>query len=171
MSNWIESKWNEVTSGANTAPTPQVSTSPPAGPLAKTWNAPNVSHPGHLQVNTSHLASAADVIKTRLPDLDEAVNAVTQQLDAFGSLSGWQAGEQMKAQLTALVQQCAALGKEQSNVNAKAALDLTRSAEAYQNNEDATKKAIGGLGSAITAGTTAKVTTQSQAGSNAEGWV
>lgn len=152
MASGVEGTGNEIISGANTDATPQVDSRPAAGPLAKTWKAPDVSHPGHIHVNTSHLTTAADVIKARLSELDEAVNAVKQHMDAFSSLSGWTAGASMKTRLEALVQQCAALGKEQSDVNAKAALDLSRSAEEYDEKESATKKAFDSLGSAINDG-------------------
>lgn len=152
MSNWFESKWNEVTSGANTAPTPQVNSSPPPAPLAKTWQSPDVSHPGHIQVNTSHLTTAADAIKARLPELDEAVNAVKQQMEAFSSLQGWQAAEQTRTRLNALVQQCVALGQEKSDVQTKAALDLSRSADEYREKEAATKKAFDSLRPAFSTG-------------------
>lgn len=152
MNNWLSSEWNQVTSGANTAPTPQVNSSPGTAAPPPTWKAPDVSHPGHLQVNTSDLTTASDVIKAHVPELDAAVQAVNEQLSAFTSLSGWTAAEQMRSRLEALVQQCAALAQERSDVQTKAALDLSASADLYREKEAATTKAVKNLGSAVNVG-------------------
>jgi ElaB/YqjD/DUF883 family membrane-anchored ribosome-binding protein len=156
MTSWIEGEWNKVTSGANAAPTPQVNSSPAATGTPHTWKSPDVSHPGHLHVNTSHLTTAADVMKACLPELNAAVDAVNQQLDAFSSLSGWQAAEEMRTRLQNLVQQVTALGQERSTVQTKAALDLTRSADEYDEKEAAIKQAFNGIGPAVNAGSAPK---------------
>lgn len=149
MGNWFSSEWNQVTSGANTAPTPQVNSSPGTAAPPQTWKSPDVSHPGHLHVNTSDLTSASDVIKAHVPELDAAVQAVNEQLGAFTSLSGWTAAEQMRSRLESLVQQCSALAQERSDVQTKAALDLSASADLYREKEAATVKAFNDMTSSV----------------------
>lgn len=148
---------NEFLTGADTAPTPQVNSYPPQQGAPKTWNAPDVSAAGHIHVNTSHLTSAADVIKSHLPELDAAVQAVNQQLSAFGSLAGWQAGEELKSQLESLVQQCERLGRETSETHAETAAALYDTASSYGEAEDSNARAANSAasGSATTQGSSA----------------
>lgn len=150
---------NEFFTGADTAPTPQVNSYPPQQGPAKTWNAPDVSAPGQLHVNTSHLTTAADVIKAHLPELDAAVQAVNQQINAFGSLAGWQAGQQMKSQLESLVQQCAELGQQTSDTHAQTAAALYDTASTYGDAEDANTQAASNV-------TSGGVTTQGSSASS-----
>lgn len=132
---------NEFFTGADTAPTPQVNSSPPAQEAPKTWAAPDVSADQHITVHRDHLTSAADVIKAHLPELDAAVRDVEQQLNAFTSLAGWQAGEQIRQNLEALVQACAKLGQQTSDTHAQAAGALYETAAAYGSAEDANTQA------------------------------
>lgn len=153
MNNWIESEWNKVTSGANTDPTPQVSSKPGLAGTPHTWASPNVDHPGELHVSPDEVDAMSTVMKRHIQALEAAIEKVSRHLDSFGSLGGWQAAEALRTRLQNLVQQCQAAAQSHSDVQTKAALDLTRSADLYRSHEAATKKAMDGLGSAINAGT------------------
>jgi len=153
MTSWIESEWNKVTSGANTAPVPTVGSSPKQADLPHTWSAPDVSQPGELHVAPSDLETEAEVLKKYAPALDEAVSEVEQCLNEIASLQGWQAADQVRTLIGNVLQQVSALAKDHSDVQTQAVMNLSRTAELYRSHEAATKKAMDGLGSAINAGT------------------
>lgn len=143
---WGEHKVVEAATGAWTADTPQVSSSPmPKKPPAQ-WKAPDVSHPGNLHVSTGDLTSASDVLKASLPELDNAISMLQQHESAMSSLSGWQAGNDLQAMYQALVQQCVALTKNQSTIHLETAQQLKQTAATYdaaeKANADAAKKAL-----------------------------
>lgn len=118
--------------GANVAPTPQVTSAPKAAPPVKTWAAPDVSGAGQVTVHRDHLTEASDVIKACLPDLDAAVSAVRQHTGSFGSLQGWEAANEIMANLVASVEGFAQFGGQTSDAHAAHAKKLSDSAATYE---------------------------------------
>lgn len=138
---------NEFLTGADTAPVPQVSSYPPAREAPKTWVAPDVSAQGEIVVHRDRLTAAADMIKNHLPELDAAVQNLEKQLNAFTSLAGWEAGDQIRRNLEDLARACAKYGQRVSNANEQAAEALIQTTTTYQQVEDsnaATAKTLGG---------------------------
>lgn len=138
--------FDEVFTGANVAPCPQVGSSPPSMQAPKTWQAPDVSGAGQVTVHRDHLTSAADVIKSYLPELDAAIKAVQAQEGAFASLSGWRTAEQALENLVATVQGFAAVGGGTSDAHATTAAKLVASAGAYDQAESSSTHAANGIG-------------------------
>ena len=143
---------DEVVTGAKVAPCPQVNSYPPSMQAPKTWQAPDVSDQGKLTVHRDHLTTAADVIKSYLPELDAAVQAVQAQIGAFDSLSGWQTAEQALGNLIATVQGFAAVGQGTSDAHATTASKLVDTAGAYQDAETNSTQAANGIGTQPGAG-------------------
>lgn len=158
--------FDEVFTGANVAPCPQVNSSPPTVQAPKTWQAPDVSDAGKLTVHRDHLTSAADVIKSYLPELDAAVKAVQAQAGAFNSLSGWQTAEQALENLIATVQGFTAVGQGTSNAHAVTASKLVATAGAYEDAETNSTQAANGIGT-----NGAQGNASSGSGSSGNGWV
>lgn len=144
--------FDEVFTGANAAPCPQVSSSPPSMQAPKTWQAPDMSDAGNLTVHTDHLTSAAAVIKSYLPELEAAVRAVQAQTGAFDSLSGWRTAEQALGNLIATVQRFTAVGQGTSTAHAATASKLVASAGAYDEAASNSTRAAGGIGGSSSSG-------------------
>lgn len=141
--------FNEITSGANTAPCPQVGSAPPGPPPRRAWQAPDVSGAGQVTVHRDDLHTAAGVIRSCLPELDAAVHAVQQHTGAFDSLQGWEAANQMMENLLTAVQGFAQLGGQASDAHTAHAKKLTDSAAAYAEAEQrGTQAANSSYGSA-----------------------
>lgn len=143
----VENTYDEVTSGAHTAPTPQLNSSPPPAVPAKVWTAPDVSGDGHITVHRDHLTSAADVIRASLPDLDAAINRVNSRRGAFDSLMTWATGQSLAGNLVSAVEGFAAAGQETSDAHGAAAQNLSDTAAAYEDAETSNTQTMGNVGS------------------------
>lgn len=136
--------WNDVTSGANTAPVPQVNSSPPRAVQPRTWTAPDVNASGHLTVHHGALTSAADVIKNYVTDLDNAINEITTHYSSFDSLMGWDTGSSFGGNLTAAVTAFTSAGNDTSEAHASTASNLTQTAAVYSDTETTNAQLAGG---------------------------
>lgn len=126
----------ELFTGANTAPTPQVTSRPPAEVLAEQWTAPDVSNAGQLTVQHEDLHAAASVIKTHLAEIDNAIATIQQFYGSFDCLQAWPAGQQMCQNLMELATTFESVLKKTSGAHADTAAKLTATADAYKNTED-----------------------------------
>lgn len=131
----VKSTWNEVTSGANTAPTPTINSAPPAAVQPTAWTAPTVGSSGHIKVEHGALTSAADVIKSHVSELDSAINNVNMHINSFDSLAGWATGASFSGNLIAAVTAFSQAGGDTSQAHADTAKNLTDSSVTYDSTE------------------------------------
>lgn len=142
----VGNTFDEVTSGAHTAPTPTVSGSAPGPVTPATWTAPNVGSSGHFHVHRDHLTTAANVIRAALPDLDAAINEVNSHRAAFSSLTTWATGSALGGNLVSAVQGFASAGQDTSGAHGGAAQGLSDSATAYAEAETTSAQSIAKIG-------------------------
>jgi hypothetical protein len=140
---WVEDKVDEVTSGAHTAPTPTVNSSPPATVQPQVWTAPNVSASGHITVHRDALTNASDVVKRHLPALDDAINRVNAHSSAFDSLMTWATGSDFAGNLSSAVQGFALTSQQTSDAHAATAQNLSDTASTYEEAETSNTQAVG----------------------------
>lgn len=160
--------FDEVFTGADAAPTPQVNSSPPGKVEPKTWKAPDVSAQGQVEVHRDHLTTAADVIKQYVPEIDAAVSKVQQRTSSFSSLQGWQTGAQLMGNLVTAVQGFAQLGGQAGDAHATTSKKLSESAAAYEEAEKlSTQIAENAAGNSATSST---ATSAGSGAAKASGW-
>lgn len=136
----------EFLTGANCAPTPQVS-SQPQGPVSpQAWQAPDVSGSGQVTVHRDHLTSAADVLKAHLPEIREAVSEIQQQYGSFDCLAKWPQGQQMCQNLMQMVDGFAQVTQQTHDAHADTASKLMASAGAYEDAETSNAQAANSVG-------------------------
>lgn len=136
----VKTAWNDVTTGASTAPTPTIDGAPPPAVQPHQWTAPAVSSSGHINVHHGALTSAADVIKSYVTELDSAINEVNMHISSFDSLAGWSTGAAFSGNLTAAVTAFSQAGGDTSQAHADAAKNLTDTAGEYGSTETANAK-------------------------------
>ena len=146
---WAEDKFDEVTSGAHAARTPEVNSGPPAQVQPQVWTAPNVSGNGHITVHRDALTNASDVVKRHLPALDAAINQVNKHDSAFDSLMTWETGSALGGNLIAAVQGFASASQQTSDAHANAAQNLSDTASTYQDAETSSTQAVGNVSSQL----------------------
>lgn len=144
--------WNEVTSGANTAPTPTVDSHPPAAVEPHQWTAPAVASGGHIKVHHGALTSAADVIKSYVNELESVINEVNMHVDSFDSLAGWSTGASFCGNLTAAVTAFSQAGSDTSQAHADAAKHLNDSSSTYGSTEAANARLSKNAGGSSSSG-------------------
>lgn len=136
----------EFLTGANTAPTPQISSRPPGPVQPEAWQAPDVSGQGHVVVHRDHLTSAADVLKAHLPEIREAISAIQQQYGSFDCLAKWPQGQQMCQNLLQMVDGFAQVSQQTHDAHADTASKLVASAGAYDDAETSNTQAANAVG-------------------------
>lgn len=132
--------------GAHTAPTPQISSTPPAEVQPEQWQAPDVSNSGQLVVHRDHLTTASDVLKAHLPELQMWVRNLQDLSGNFDCLASWPQGQQMCQNLMTLVESFAQVGQQTHDAHADAASNLTATAGAYEAAETDSTQAANGVG-------------------------
>jgi hypothetical protein len=125
----------EFLTGANTAPTPQVTSRPPAEVQPETWQAPDVGKAGHLVVHRDHLTAAADVLQAHLPDIRQKITDLQQQYGSFDCLAAWPQGQQMCQNLLSLVESFAQVSQQTHDAHADTASNLKATAGTYEDAE------------------------------------
>lgn len=146
LASGAKNEFDQITSGAHTAPTPTVKSSAPAAVPPTVWTAPNVGASGHFHVHRDHLTTAADVIRASLPDLDAAINQVNSHTAAFSSLTTWPTGASLAGNMVAAVEGFARAGQDTSSAHGGAAQSLSASAAAYEEAETSNIQAARGVG-------------------------
>ena len=141
-----KSAWDEVTSGANTAPVPQVTSSPPPPVQPRTWTAPAVNASGHITVHHGALTTASDVIKNYVTEIDNAVSEVTSHIMAFDSLMGWDTGASFGGNLQNAVTAFTQAGQDTSQAHADTAGNLQSTAATYGDTETANARLASNIG-------------------------
>lgn len=131
----------ELFTGANTAPTPRVTSRPPDEVPAEQWTAPDVSNAGHLTVQHEDLRAAASVIKAHLPGIDDAISTIGQFYGSFDCLKAWPAGQQMCENLMSLATTFESVLKKTSGAHTDTAAKLTATADSYQDAETSSTRA------------------------------
>lgn len=142
-----ENLYDEVTSGAHTAPTPQVTSSPPGAKHAQVWTAPAVGGDGHITVHRDALVDASDIVRKHLPDLDAAINRVNSHSSAFDSLMTWETGAAFAGNLIAAVQGFATTSQQTGEAHAATAQNLSDTAGTYEDAETSSTQAARNVGS------------------------
>ncbi|MCL2586203.1 MAG: type VII secretion target [Streptosporangiales bacterium] len=142
----VKTAWTEVTSGAQTAPTPTIGSSPPPAAQPNQWTAPSVDSSGHIKVHHGALTSAADVIKSYVSELESAINEVNGHIGSFDSLAGWATGASFCGNLTSAVTAFAQAGGDTSQAHADAAKNLSDSSSTYDSTESANAQLSNGWG-------------------------
>ena len=137
---------NEFLTGANTAPTPQVNSKPPAEVQPERWQAPEVNASGHLVVHRDHLNTAAGIVRQHLPEVQAAITAVKELYPSFGCLSAWPAGQAMCRNLVSAVESFATVGTATHEAHAGAASNLTGTAQHYEEAETKSTQAARSVG-------------------------
>lgn len=132
--------------GAHTAPTPQITSTPPAEVQPETWQAPDVSKSGHIVVHRDHLTTASDVLKAHLPELQMWVRNLQQLQGSFDSLAAWPQGQQMCQNLMTLAESFTQVGQQTHDAHADAASNLTDTASTYEAAETDNTQAAKGIG-------------------------
>lgn len=127
--------YTEVTSGAETAPTPTIDSAPPGAVTPSKWTAPAVASSGHIKVHHEALTSAADVIKGYVAELELSITNVNMHMSAFDSLAGWSTGAAFCGNLTAAVTAFSQAGNDTSQAHADAAKNLTATTAEYEGTE------------------------------------
>ena len=140
---WAGDKFDEVTSGAHTAATPTVHSSPPVTVPPQVWTAPDVSGDGHITVHRDALTNASDVVKRHLQDLDDAINRVNSHSAAFDSLMTWATGAAFGSNLATAVQGFALTSQQTSDAHGTAAQNLSDTASTYEDAETSNTRAVG----------------------------
>lgn len=123
--------FTEVTSGAYTAPTPKVGSSPPAPARPRTWTAPTVKDSGHIEVHHGALIDAAETIRKYVPELEAALKRVSSHSGAFESLMSWATGAAFGGNLSAAVSAFGSAGKQTSEAHLIHAKNAQDCAETY----------------------------------------
>lgn len=132
----------EFLTGANTWPTPQVTTKPPGPVQPKKFVAPDVSADGQVVVHHEHLTTAADVLRAHLPELQSAVTQIQQYYGSFDCLNGWPQGEQMCQNLMSALDSFIQVGQQTHDAHADTSSKLKATARTYQDAEtDSTQAA------------------------------
>ena len=144
--------FDEVTSGAHTAPTPQVNSSPPASAQAQVWTAPAVGGNGQITVHRDALVDASDVVRKHLPELDAAINRVNSHSSAFDSLMTWQTGSAFAGNLIAAVEGFATTSQQTSDAHASTAQNLSDTAATYEAAETSNTQAARNVNSQPSSG-------------------
>lgn len=144
--------WNEITSGADTAPTPTIHGGPPAAVQPDAWTAPSVASSGHIKVHHGALTNASDVIKSYVAELDSVINEVNMHMDSFSSLAGWATGASFCGNLTAAVTAFAQAGGDTSQAHADTAKNLSDTVSTYGSTESANASLSKDTGSAGSGG-------------------
>lgn len=132
--------------GAHTAPTPQITSRPPAEIQPEQWQAPDVSKSGHIVVHRDHLTTASDVLKAHLPELQTMVRSLQELSGNFDCLAAWPQGQQMCQNLMSLVESFTQVGQQTHDAHADAASNLTDTASTYEAAETDNTQAAKGIG-------------------------
>lgn len=131
----VEKGWDAVTSGAWTAPTPQVNSSPPPPHQPGNWTAPDPSAKGQLMVQTDALNAVADSIRSYLPDLEQKISKAKGTGSGINSLSFWSAGAQITQNMLSTADGFDAAAKATSDTHTDAAKALNDNASTYEDTE------------------------------------
>lgn len=137
---------DEFLTGANTAPTPQVNSKPPAEVQPAQWQAPDVNASGHFTVHRDHLTTAAGIVRQHLPDIRDAISAIQQLYPSFDCLSGWPAGQTMCQNLVSTVESFATVGTATHDAHAGTASNLKGTADQYEEAETNSIQAVKSTG-------------------------
>lgn len=127
--------FHELRTGVDAAPTPQVTSHPPAEVLATPWQSPDLSAKGHLVVHTDHLEQESGAIRACLADVRSAIAEIQQHQGSFGSLAGWPQGREMCQTLLASIDSFAQVAQQTHDAHAETAGNLRASAHAYTDAE------------------------------------
>lgn len=139
--------FDEVTSGAHTAPTPQVNSSPPETVQPQVWTAPAVGGSGHITVHRDALVDASDIVRKHLPELDAAINRVNSHSNAFDSLMTWATGSSFGGNLISAVEGFATTSQQTSDAHSAVAQNLSDTAATYEDAESTNTQAARNVGS------------------------
>lgn len=135
----------ELFTGANTAPTPQVTTRPPAEVQPEQWTAPKADAPGQLSVHRGELESAADVLKKQLPEISNLISALQQLYGSFDCLAAWPAGQTMCQNLVDLADAFNTVAQQTVQGHEDTAAKLTATAASYEETERSITQTVKGV--------------------------
>lgn len=136
----IKNEFGKLVSGATTAPTPQVTSRPPAATEPEQWTAPNVDAGGQITVHHGALTDAANVIKKSVPEIESALGKIGSHTGAFGSLMGWATGKAFGGNLEAAVTAFHTAGTQTSEAHLDTAANTQGSRDTYDDAEQKSKQ-------------------------------